>query len=223
MPRAVIFDVDFTIAKPGPDLGPEGYVRLGARHGLELDAARYDAARHAAFATLKRHPELDHDQEIWILFTQRIIEGMGGSGGTYAAAAEMTANWEHAHHFELFDDARPTLAALRAHGVKLGLLSNTERDLGQFVTHHGLDVDAVLTSRLHGKTKPHEAIFRRMLELLEVPAADAVMVGDTIEDDVEGAEAVGMRAILVDREGLYPDAIDRLDDLRALPRALGLV
>jgi HAD superfamily hydrolase (TIGR01549 family) len=222
VPNAVIFDVDFTIARPGPDLGPEGYVRLGARHGLELDAGRYDGARRDAFATLKRHPELDHDQEIWILFTQRIIEGMGGTGDTYAAAAEMTANWEHAHHFELFDDARPTLVALRAHGLKLGLLSNTERDLELFVAHHDLGVDAVLTSRVHGKAKPHETIFRRMLELLDVRPADAVMVGDTIEDDVEGAQAVGMRAILVDREGLYPDAHDRLDDLRSLPRALGL-
>ena len=222
MPRAVIFDVDFTIARPGPDLGPEGYERLGTRHGLELDAARYDEARRAAFGALKRHPELDHDQEIWILHTQRIIEGMGGRGETYAAAAEMTANWEDAHHFELFDDARPVLVALRAHGLKLGLLSNTERDLGLFVTHHGLDVDAVLTSRLHGKTKPHDSIFMRMLELLDVQAAETVMVGDTIEDDVEGAQAVGMRAILVDREGLYPDADDRLDGLHALTRALGL-
>jgi HAD superfamily hydrolase (TIGR01549 family) len=221
-PRAVIFDVDFTIAKPGPDLGPEGYVRLGARYGLELDAARYDAARRAAFAALHHHPELDHDQEIWILFTERIIEGMGGSGDTYAAAAEMTANWEHARHFELFGDVRPALAALRAAGIKLGLLSNTERDLGLFVAHHDLGVDAVLTSRLHGKTKPHETIFRRMLELLDVLAVDAVMVGDTIEDDVEGARAVGMRAILVDRECLYPEADDRLDDLSALPRVLGL-
>jgi putative hydrolase of the HAD superfamily len=222
MPKAVIFDVDFTIAKPGPDLGPEGYVRLGARHGLALDAERYDSARRAAFETLKRHPELDHDQEIWILFTERIIEGMGGAGDTYPAAVEMTANWEHAHHFELYDDARPALTALRSRGLKVGLLSNTERDLTDFVAHHGLAVDAVLTSRLHGKTKPHETIFRRMLELLEVDAADAVMVGDTVEDDVEGARAIGMRAILVDRQGVHPDAADRLGDLRGLARALDL-
>ncbi|MFZ1878996.1 MAG: HAD family hydrolase [Gaiellaceae bacterium] len=223
MPQAVIFDVDFTIARPGPDLGPEGYVRLGARHGLTLDAARYDDARHAAFQTLTSHPELDHDQEIWILFTERIIEGMGGAGDTYAAAVEMTANWEHAHHFELYDDARPALAELRARGIKIGLLSNTERDLELFVAHHDLAVDAVLTSRLHGKTKPHETIFRRMLELLEVEAAAAVMVGDTLADDVEGARAVGMRAILVDRHGLYPDAADRLADLSALSAVLGLL
>jgi HAD superfamily hydrolase (TIGR01549 family) len=220
--QAAVFDVDFTIARPGPDLGPDGYVRLGRRHGLELDPARYDEARRAAFMTLKRHPELDHDEEIWVLFTQRIIEAMGGTGDTYAAAVEMEDAWSHAQHFELYDDALPVLTALRAAGLKIGLLSNTARDLDEFVAHHLLTVDAVLTSRAHGKTKPHETIFRHMLELLGVEPEDAVMVGDTLEDDVEGALAVGMRAVLVDREGRYPDRVGRLDDLRLLPAALGL-
>jgi HAD superfamily hydrolase (TIGR01509 family) len=74
---------------------------------------------------------------------------------------------------------------------------------------------AASSSRAHGKTKPHETIFRRMLELLGVPAGDAVMVGDTIEDDVDGATAVGMRAILVDREGRYPERAS-IADLRSL-------
>jgi HAD superfamily hydrolase (TIGR01549 family) len=213
--RAVVFDVDFTLAKPGPDLGPEGYERLGARYGLTLDPGAYDDARRAALADLKRHPELDHDEEIWIRFTQRIIEGMGGIGDTYAAACEMEGAWAHAHHFELYDDAIPTLDALRGRGLKLGLLSNSARDLEEFVGHHRLTVDAVLTSRSHGKTKPHETIFRRMLELLDVAAGEAVMVGDTIEDDVEGATAVGMRAVLVDREGRYPRH-DSISGLRAL-------
>jgi HAD superfamily hydrolase (TIGR01549 family) len=213
--RAVVFDVDFTLAKPGPDLGPEGYRRLGARYGLALDPARYDDARRDALVDLKRHPELDHDEEIWIRFTQRIIEGMGGSGDTYAAAAEMEGAWAHAHHFELYEDALPTLDALRDRGLKLGLLSNSARDLDAFVGHHRLTVDAVLTSRSHGKTKPHEAIFRRILELLGVAPGEAIMVGDTIEDDVEGATAVGMRAVLVDREGRYPEQTS-IADLRAL-------
>ena len=220
--EAVVFDVDFTLARPGPDLGPEGYRTLGARYGLELDPAGYDDARREAIATLKRHPELDHDEEVWVLFTERIIVGMGGSGDTYAAAAEMTRAWENAEHFELYDDVLPVLDVLRAHGLKLGLLSNTARDLDVFVAHHGLVVDAVLTSRVHGKTKPHETIFHAMLERLGVDAADTAMVGDDLHDDVEGARSVGMQALLVDREGRFPDAPNRLDDLRELPIALGL-
>jgi putative hydrolase of the HAD superfamily len=220
--RAVVFDVDFTIAKPGPDLGPEGYRRLGERFGLSLDPARYDDARAAAIAELKRHPELDHDEEIWVLFTERIVQGMGGSGDTHGCAVEMTRAWEHAHHFELYEDALPTLDDLRRRGLKLGLLSNTSRDLPAFVAHHGLDVDAVLTSHAHGKTKPHETIFRAMLERLEVAPEEAAMVGDQPEDDIAGARAVGMRAVLLDRDGRYPEVPERLDDLRGLPAALGL-
>ena len=73
MLRAVVFDVDFTLAQAWPDLGPEGYGRLGLRYGLDLDPARYEEARAAAIGELKRHPELDHDEEIWVLFTERII------------------------------------------------------------------------------------------------------------------------------------------------------
>ena len=47
------------------------------------------------------------------------------------------------------------------------------------------------------------------------------MVGDSVEDDIEGAVALGMRAILVDREGRQADA-EGLRDLWGLPAALGL-
>jgi HAD superfamily hydrolase (TIGR01549 family) len=221
--QAVVFDVDFTLAKPGPDLGPEGYRTLGRRFGLDLDPTRYDDARREAIATLKRHPELDHDEEVWVLFTERIIQGMGGAGDTYACAVEMTRAWERAEHFELFDDALPALDELRGYGLKLALLSNTGRDLSTFVAYHGIEVDAILTSRLHGKTKPHETIFRAMLDRLKVAPPAAAMVGDDPKDDVDGARAVGMHAWLVDRDGRFPDHPDRLTDLRALPSALGLV
>jgi HAD superfamily hydrolase (TIGR01549 family) len=220
---AVVFDVDFTLAKPGPDLGPEGYRRLGERFGLDLDPARYDHARRDAIATLKRHPELDHDEEVWVLFTERIIQGMGGVGDTYACAVAMTRAWERADHFELFEDALPVLGELRGHDLKLALLSNTGRDLDAFVSHHGIQVDAILTSRVHGKTKPHEAIFLALLEELSVAAGAAGVVGGDPTGDVDGARAVGMQGWLVDRDGRFPDHPNRLTDLRALPAALGLV
>jgi putative hydrolase of the HAD superfamily len=220
--RAVIFDVDFTLARPGPHLGPGGYRELGRRYGLELDVDKYDEARQASIAAVERHPDLDHDEEIWVRFTERIIVGMGGRGETYSAAVEMERRWIHADHFELFDDALPALERLREHGLKIGLLSNSSRDLGEFVAHHGLSVDAALTSHVHGKTKPHESIFRALLALLEAEPEEAVMVGDTVDDDVAGANGVGMKAILLDRDGRYPDHAGRIEGLTALPAVLGL-
>jgi putative hydrolase of the HAD superfamily len=222
--RAVLFDVDFTIARPGPELGPEGYQRLGARFGLELDPARYGVAREKAVEGIRRHPELEHDEEIWVAFTERIIRGMGGEADSaYECAVAMTRAWEHAEHFELFEDAVPVLEELRAQGLKLGLVSNTGRDLDAFVAHHRLQVDAALGSGAFGRTKPHPTIFRAVLERLGAEPAQAAMVGDSPEDDVEGARAAGIRrAFLLDRDGRYPDEPDRLPDLSALPAALGL-
>ena len=112
---------------------------------------------------------------------------------------------------------------LRAQGLKLGLVSNTGRNLDEFVAHHRLNVDAALGSGAFGRTKPHPTIFRAVLERLEVEPADAAMVGDSIEDDIEGARATGIpRAFLLDREGRYPEVPERLPDLLALPAALGL-
>src|SRR5919201_4337166 len=224
MLRAVLFDVDFTIARPGPELGPEGYRRLGERFGLRLDPSSYALAREKAVEGIRRHPELEHDEEIWVAFTERIIRGMGGDADSaYECALAMTKAWEHAEHFELYEDALPVLEELRVQGLRLGLVSNTGRDLDAFVSHHRLDVDAALGSGVFGRTKPHPTIFRAVLERLGVEPAYAAVVGDSPEDDVEGARAAGIRqAFLLDREGRYPDVPDRLPDLLALPAALGL-
>ena len=223
MLRAVLFDVDFTLVRPGPELGPEGYVRVGERHGLRLELGRYEQAREAALVHLQRHPELDHDEEIWISFTERIIRGMGGDvDEAYACATEITEGWTRHENFELYEDTIPVLEELRRAGLKLGLVSNSARDVQEFARHHALDVDVCISSFHHGKTKPHASIFRAALELLEVEPAEAAMVGDTVEDDVEGARAVGIRAILIDRLGRYPEFVPRLEDLYGLPAALGL-
>ena len=134
----------------------------------------------------------------------------------------MTRGWELHHNFELYEDVLPVLAELRRHGVRIGLVSNSGRDIDEFVLHHRLDVDAAVTSAAHGKVKPDPSIFLAVLDSLGVDATDAVMVGDSPADDIEGALELGMRAFLVDRDERFPDAPSRLPTLLALPAALGL-
>ncbi|MDQ3875934.1 MAG: HAD family hydrolase [Actinomycetota bacterium] len=221
--EAVLFDVDFTLVRPGPELGPEGYVRVARRHGLELDPARHDEARARALETLQRDPDLRHDEEIWIAFTERIVRGMGGnSDRARRIAVEIESAWERSENFDLYEDAMPVLDELRRHGLKLGLVSNGARDIEEFVAHHRLDVDAAVGSRSHGKVKPDPTIFLAALQRLGVAPGAAAMVGDSMEDDVQGARAVGVRAFLIDRADRYPDVEDRLPNLYALPAALGL-
>jgi len=148
---------------------------------------------------------------------------MGGDGSSVSALAiEIVNAWEHSTNFELYEDAPPVLRELRRRGLKIGLVSNTSRDLAAFVDTFSLDVDAAVSSGEHGKVKPSPTIFRAVLDLLGVAPADTAMVGDSLADDVEGARSLGMRAFLLDREGRYTGRADALPDLYALPRALGL-
>jgi putative hydrolase of the HAD superfamily len=221
--RAVLFDVDFTLCRPGPELSAESYARIAARHGATLDAGRYDEAREAAALNVKRHPERLHDDTIGHRFTVEIVIGMGGPEEIASECArEIERGWEVSENFELFEDALPVLDEIRGAELRIGLVSNGIRDLKEFVVHHRLDVDAVVGSRAHGRVKPHPTIFQAALELLGVEAPDAVMVGDSLEEDVEGARALGMHAILIDREERHPEVEERLTDLYCLPAALGL-
>jgi putative hydrolase of the HAD superfamily len=221
--RAVLFDVDFTLCRPGPELSADGYARIAARHGITLDTSRYDDAREAAVLNLKRHPELLHDDAIWHRFTEEIFIGMGGPEVLASeCATEIEEGWGVSENFELFEDVLPVLDELRAARLKIAVVSNGIRDLTEFVSHHRLDVDAIVDSRSHGRVKPHPTIFQAALDALDVPAAEAVMVGDSLEEDVEGARALGLRAILIDREERHPEFQERLTDLYGLPAALGL-
>jgi putative hydrolase of the HAD superfamily len=220
--RAVLFDVDFTLFRPGPELGPEGYRRVGERHGLALDPSKYDDARTAAIDKLQRFRELVHDEEVWIAFTEQIVLGMGGDpAGSRACATDMVRQWERHENFALYEDALPVLEELRRHGLKIGLVSNGQRDLEEFAAHHALEVDAIVGSKAHGRIKPHPSIFVAALRALEVAPDEAAMVGDSYEDDIEGARALGMQAILLDRDG-WSDDPGRIETLLALPAALGL-
>jgi len=221
--RAVLFDVDFTICRPGPELSAERYARIAARHGITLDASRYDDARDSAVLNLKRHPELVHDESIWHRFTEELFIGMGGPRAIASeCATEIEEGWGVSENFELFEDVLPVLEELRRAELRIALVSNGIRDLTEFVVHHRLDVDAIVDSRSHGRVKPHPTIFQAALVKLGVAAEDAVMVGDSLEEDIEGARALGMRAILIDREERHPDVDERLLDLYGLPAALGL-
>jgi putative hydrolase of the HAD superfamily len=224
--RAVLFDVDFTLAKPGPEFSPEGYVRAAERCGLTIDPSKHAQARADALADLQKHPELEHDEEIWIAFSERMLRGMGAEGDRVReCAVALEQAWARAEHFEIYEDVLPVLEGLRAHAVGIGLVTNGVRDLDEFIDHHGLreHVDVAVSSRAHGRVKPHESIFRAALEELGVEPNEAAMVGDSPEDDIEGARALGMRALLLDREARFPDLPDRLPDLYSLPAALGLL
>jgi putative hydrolase of the HAD superfamily len=200
--KAVFFDVDFTLIYPGPMFRGEGYRSFCARYGMDVDASKFAQAVASAAPLLDSPEDAPYDAEIFVVYTRRIIEGMGGEGPHLdACAREMYAEWAACHHFELYDEVPEVLRELAAAGVRIGLISNSHRCLASFQSHFDLQglISATVSSSEHGFMKPHPSIFSAALQLVNVEAAEAVMVGDSVRQDVEGAICAGMRAVLLQR------------------------
>jgi putative hydrolase of the HAD superfamily len=125
--------------------------------------------------------------------------------------------------FKPYPDALEGLADLRARGHSLVVVSNWDCSLPDWLGPTGLLelVDGVVTSADAGAAKPEPAVFRKALELAGVDdGAGAVHVGDSLDNDVVGARAMGIRAVLVQREGEPPPGVETV---RALTEVATLV
>ena len=206
--KAVFFDVDFTLIYPQRSLQADGHREFCERHGVTIDPARFDAAVKDAASLLHSSDHL-YDAQIFIDFTRRIVEHMGGTGpGVLEASREIYDAWAVCDHFSLYDDAEPTLRRLHAEGYRIGLISNTHRCLTAFQSHFALDglIAAAVSSSGHGYMKPHPSIFQAALTLAGAEPGESVMVGDSYSDDIAGAQALGMKGILVARGAQRPEA-----------------
>lgn len=222
---AVFFDVDFTLIHPGPRFQGSGYRDSCARYGVQVDAGRFEAAVAGAADVLDTAGHV-YDADLYLRYTQRIIELMGGTApGLEAVAQELYDEWAQHHHFHLYDDTLETLRTLAARGLRLGLISNSHRCLVSFQSHFALDglIATAVSSSKYGCMKPHPAIFRAALDAMGIEAEQAAMVGDSLTHDVHGARQIGMRGILLAR-GPRPappmDDVEVIHSLRALTEIL---
>ena len=224
--KAVFFDVDFTLIYPGPTFQGEGYRAFCAKHGVTVDRSAFGQAVAAASVVLDEAQDHAYDPQIFIDYTSRVIEGMGGSGPAIAACArEMYDEWAGNQHFLLYDEVPEVLASLRRRGLLIGLISNSHRCLASFQSHFELDglISAAVSSSEHGYLKPHPSIFEAALRVVGVTAEEAVMVGDSLTQDIEGARRVGIRGILVARSGRVEAPLDGVPVIRSLRELEGLL
>ncbi len=200
--KAVFFDVDFTLIYPGPMFRAEGYEAFCARFGMDVDPSKFDRAVASAAALLDGPEDTPYDADIYVAYTQHIIEQMGASGEhLQACAREIYAEWAACRHFELYDDVPDALRQLAGAGIRIGLISNSHRCLASFQSHFELQglISGTVSSSEHGFMKPHPSIFAAALQLVDVAPGDAVMVGDSVRQDIEGALRAGLRAVLLHR------------------------
>ena len=125
----------------------------------------------------------------------------------------------------LFDDVLAAFDLLKQQGLTLGLISNIDSDIGKLIDDLKLSlyIDFAVVSSEVGHEKPHPAIFLSALDKAQVQPSEAIHVGDQIEADVEGARAVGINPVLIDRYSTnldykdYPRIKSLMDIYELLP------
>ena len=200
--RAVIFDLDGTL------LDRHGSVERFARDQW----TRFAPVLHAATQDEYVHALVERDREGYG-HRGELFSGTVAQFGLPAPVAE-TLRHDFRTGFAsacvLFPDALATLAALRAAGFTLGLITNgSVRMQSRKLESLGLPplFDTVLISDAEGVAKPDPEIFRRALERLGVEAAHACFVGNHPDLDVAGAKAAGLKAVWR-RDPFFPPPLE---------------
>ena len=155
-----------------------------------------------------------------------VFSRVGGGALPEPMREERVAHFREEGHWALDPDALPVLAALRAAGLRLAIVSNWDSSLPLLLERLGLAaaVDAVVVSAVVGVSKPARGIFDEAVRRTGVAHAETLHVGDSLTDDYHGARDAGLAALLLDRRGRARPGLETIGSLAELPvRLLGRV
>jgi HAD superfamily hydrolase (TIGR01509 family) len=193
--------------RTGVDVGDEAAARgFGAEIGYYLDHHMEGRDRESL-------------EDLRDRCARRMDEALGVEG---LPREEIRAAMMASLEFEPFPDVEPALLMLRERGLRLVIASNWDWSLPEWVEATGLDrlVDGTASSAVVGAPKPAPDVFREALRLAGVGPGEAVHVGDSLEGDVHGARAAGIRAILLQRHGDPAGGVETVRSLAELPSLL---
>ena len=232
-PSVVFLDVGDTLVDGRPEL--DHYCKVFQEHGYEApkeailsaylqswDEAAPDGAHPEASATQEKYEAFR--AAIYTSFVERC--GCTEAPTIEAITTELMAYSDASNdQLQLFPDTIQVLSRL-AESYRLVAVSNWYWSLNNYLDNHGIGAyfEAVITSAQIGYRKPHPKIFEHALALANVKPEEVVMVGDSYESDVLGAQGVGIRAVLLDRWGVPPEAdCPVISSLSELPDTLAML
>jgi putative hydrolase of the HAD superfamily len=206
MVRAVFLDALGTLVELEPP-----WISLRRRIPAEVSDERLESALCAEMAYYREHAQEGRDDASLADLRDRCAAITSEQLGVEVTATELV----DAIRFDAYPDAVPALRELRDLGEKLVVVSNWDCSLPQVLDRVGVGelLDGVVTSAVAGARKPDPAIFRTALDLAGVGPDEALHVGDTPAEDVEGARTAGIRSLLIDRDGNGGD-ISSLREIR---------
>lgn len=206
---AVLLDAAGTLIRPREPVS-ETYAAVARRYGVALDVDKLAQAFASVFRDMPQlafewaSPEELHEQERawWRLLVQRVIDSTGNFSGDFDGYfAALYAHYAQGDAWRCFPEVPDVLARLRDKGYRLAVVSNFDSRLPGILRAVGIDafMDAIIYSSRAGSAKPDPAIFQQALDALGIAPEQALHVGDSVEADVGGAKAAGLKALLISR------------------------
>jgi HAD superfamily hydrolase (TIGR01509 family) len=199
---------------------------LLSRHGIEITDAQARSAMRAEMTYYLQHHAEGSDRASLADLRRRCAAVLGRALPDEAAMLgedDLTEALLESLRFTPFPDAATTLGTLRASGIRAAAVSNWDCSLPDVLAGVGLAgmLDAVVTSAVVGASKPDPRIFEAALAAVQCSPARGILVGDSLEIDVEGGRAAGIRSVLLDRaaRAAESDEVERiftLDNLLVL-------
>ena len=221
--QAVLFDFYGTLAR-AVSYGLT-YEEVFAARGVPFDAAAWAGWSHEIYDG-QEHLEHSANRDTYVAWERQRLRTVVADCGADDVDGLVDELHAASKDFTLaaYDDVADMLGDLRAQGLVVAVCSNWDWDLDQALDRAGLGgaADVVVTSARAGARKPHPRIFAETLRRCDVPASQALFVGDTWGPDVEGPTAIGMWAVHIcrdDRPGPtphLPPGVRRISDLREL-------
>lgn len=231
MIKAIFFDLYNTLVhyEPPPEMWQS---KACQEFGLKAQPHRFHQAFQAAGDFLRREnarfPISRRGQKergrLWIGYEFTLLQSAGVKVNWKLASKILERVCQFDSRVAVYEDAPPTLSLLQSRELKLGLISNLDSSLEEFC--RGLEIfsffDFYLISCEVGLEKPHPGMFRLALERARVKPEEAFHVGDEYFSDVVGARRLGIKPLLLDREGLMRDC-DGCERIRSLREILKLL
>ena len=205
---AVLLDALGTLLTFEP---PAPHLRAALRElGIDVSEEAAAAAIRAEIAYYRAHLHDGRDEAGLEALRRRAAEAMRPALGVEIDGEALTRALLASLRFHAYPDAAPALRELRARGARLVVVSNWDVSLHERLAETGLAplVDGAVASAELGHAKPERAIFEHALGIAGATPDAALHAGDSLEADVEGARAAGLRAVLVARDGAPAPAAD---------------
>ncbi len=211
MPRkikVIFFDAGGTLFRPFPSVG-EIYARAALPYGANYAPEALEAKFHQAWkkrgglSSLGTETNEEKERNWWHSLVREVFDSQGGVPRFDEFFAVLHRSFEEKHLWEIYPEVLEVLVHLRKEKITLGIVSNWDLRLPRLVRNLGLEpyFDFLLSSSVCGATKPSEKIFKEALKQANASPEEAIHVGDTYEEDFVGADRLGIKALLLDRNG----------------------